>query len=318
MELTGIHHLTAVTADVSGNHRFYVRDLGMRMVKRSVNQDDLGAYHLYYGDYVGSPGTALTFFDWDMPREQRGGNSVTRTGLRVSGSAAIEFWAGRLRELGVTGAEPRERDGRAVIDFEDPEGQRLSLVDDKGAGDDSAPWEDSPVAAEYQIRGLGPIVMTVPDAAPTDTILTQLLRMNPEREYMHPDDDAEVRVYRMGSAGAHAELHVVVRPGAEPARLGAGGVHHVAFRVPTFDDYERWAQLLRELRIPNSGPVDRFWFRSLYFREPGGVLFELATDEPGFAVEESVEELGRRVALPPFLEPRREEIEAGLKPIDGA
>jgi glyoxalase family protein len=311
--LTGLHHLTAVSADAPCNLRFYTRTLGMRLVKRTVNQDDTSAYHLFYADGLASPGSDLTFFDWPVGCERRGNNSVTRTGLRVPGAASLEWWAGRLREHGVPHGGVSERDGRAVLDFEDPEGQRLSLVDDGGTGE-GHPWERSPVPPERQIRGLGPVEMTVPDLRPTHAVLTGVMGMRRARGYDSPD--GEVQVYEMGEGGGPAaELHVAVRPDLAPARPGAGGVHHVAFRTPDEAQYRAWAERLASLRVPNSGPVDRHYFRSLYFREPNGVLFEIATDGPGFAVDEPLESLGERLSLPPFLEPRRAGIEAGLKPL---
>jgi glyoxalase family protein len=315
--LTGLHHLTAVSADAPGNHRFYTQVLGMRLVKRTVNQDDTSAYHLFYADGQASPGSDLTFFDWPVGREGRGGNSVTRTGLRVSGAASLEWWARRLREAGVPHGAVSERGGRATLDFEDPEGQRLSLVDDGGVGP-AHPWERSPVPPEHQIRGLGPVEMTVPDFGPTHAVLTGVMGMRPARTYPAADEPRhEIRVYEMGEGGGGpaAELHVALRPDLAPARPGAGGVHHVAFRTPDEAQYRAWAERLASLRVPNSGPVDRYYFRSLYFREPNGVLFEIATDGPGFAVDEPLESLGERLALPPFLEARRASIEAGLKPI---
>ena len=317
MNLTGIHHLTAISADIQGNYRFYTEVLGMRLVKRSVNQDDVSAYHLFYADAAGSPGTDLTFFDWPVPRERRGTRSIVRTSLRVDGREALQWWKQRLTDKGVATGEIIERDGRAVLDFEDPEGQRLSLVDDQGKGDAPTPWEKSPVPAELQIRGLGPIVLSVPVLADTDRVLTEVMGMRKLREYDW--EGSTCHVYEMGESGkggAHAELHVAVQPQLPVARQGAGAVHHVAFRTPNEEEYHAWADRLTVLGIPNSGEVDRYWFRSLYFREPNGILFEIATDGPGFAVDESVETLGEKVVLPPFLEKRREQIVAGLKPID--
>jgi glyoxalase family protein len=312
MDLTGIHHLTAVSADISGNYRFYTQVMGMRLVKRSVNQDDVSAYHLFYSDKVGSPGNDLTFFDWRMPREQRGTHSIVHTGLRVNG-ASLEYWQERLRAHNIAVGTIEERDGRNVLDFEDPEGQRLTLVDDHGDGDPPTPWERSTVPAEHQVRGLGPITMSVPRLAPTDRVLTQVMSMRPVREFDHAGD--RVHVYEMGSGGTHAELHVTVQPSLAPHRLGAGGVHHVAFRTPTYEEYDAWAERLNAMGMPNSGKVDRFWFRSLYMREPNGILFEIATDGPGFAVDEDPQTLGESVVLPPFLEKYREQIVANLKPI---
>lgn len=316
LQLEGIHHLTAISARIRDNHHFYTRVLGMRLVKRSVNQDDVTAYHLFYADAKGSPGTDLTFFDWPMPRERRGTRSIARTSLRVSGVDALTYWRARLAEHGVATGEILERDGRPTLDFEDPEGQRLSLVDDGGVGT-AHPWERSPVPAELQVRGLGPIVLSVPALAPTAALLEQALAMRPVRTYEHPHDRRHtVHVYEMGDGGPHAELHVAVQPDLPVAQQGAGGVHHLALRTPTFDQYDEWIERISGLGIPNSGPVDRYWFRSLYFREPNGILFEIATDGPGFAVDEDEATLGEKIVLAPFLEPHRDRIVAGLAPID--
>ncbi len=317
MQLHGIHHLTSVSASIRENLRFYTTTMGMRLIKRSVNQDDVSAYHLFYADDVGTPGTDLTFFDWNMPREQRGTNSVVLTSLRVSGHDALEWWAERFRSLSVTHEDVQERNGRSTLDFEDIEGQRLSLIDDGGTGNPSVPWDKSPVPEEYQIRGLGPIVMSVPDLKRTDLVLTGVMEMEHVREYSSSiEAPHNVHVYKMAGEGPHTELHVAVQPGLPRARLGAGGVHHVAFRTPTVDEYHQWHERLDSMGVRNSGEIDRYYFRSLYFREPNGVLFEIATDGPGFSVDEDKETLGEKVVLPPFLESHRESIVANLKPID--
>lgn len=315
MQLLGIHHLTAVSASIRQNHQFYTRTLGMRLVKRSVNQDDPSAYHLFYADAVGSPGSDLTFFDWPVPREQRGTRSITRTALRVAGRESLEWWKACLAEKRVEAGDIVERDGRLTMDLEDAEGQRLSLVDDGGVGE-AHPWAGSTVPPGHQVRGLGPITISVPSLRPTDAVLRQVLGLRPVREYAHPEHARHVvHVYEMGAGGAGAELHVAVQPDLPVARPGAGGVHHVAFRSSDAD-YEAWADRLNELHVPNSGEVDRYWFRSLYFREPNGILFEIASDGPGFAVDEDPATLGEKVVLAPFLEPQREQIVAALKPID--
>jgi len=321
LQLRGIHHLTAITANVSANHAFYARTLGLRLVKKTVNQDDVSAYHLFYADGRATPGTDITFFDWPMPRERRGTHSIVRTGLRVGGAESLRYWTDRFRELGVTHGEVKDFDGRATLDFEDHEGQRLRLVTDDGKTP-ANPWEKSPVPAEHQIRGLGPITISVPEVGKTDMVLTRVMSMRYVREYTAPASNGDaatsaVHVYAMGDGGPAAELHVAVEPNLPPASQGAGAVHHVAFRVPTFAEYDQWNARLAELRIPSSGPVDRFYFRSLYFREPNGIVFELATDGPGFDADEPMETLGESLSLPPFLESRRRDIEAGLKPIEG-
>jgi glyoxalase family protein len=315
MQLTGIHHLTAVSADAPGNKRFYTDTLGMRLVKKTVNQDDVSAYHLFYADGVAAPGSDLTFFDWPVRREKRGTHAIVRTGLRVSGDKTLDWWKQRFAEKGVTHEPIVTRDGRATLDFEDPEGQRLSLVDDGGVGE-AHPWVKSTVPAEHQIRGLGPITMSVPDLRPTDAVLTKVMNTRPVRTYANAANGGrEVHVYAMGEGGAASELHVAVEPGLPIAEQGAGAVHHVAFRTPDDTQYDAWAERLNALRIPNSGRVDRFYFRSLYFREPNGILFEIASDGPGFGVDEAMDKLGEKLVLPPFLESKRKQIEAGLKAI---
>ena len=315
MQLTGIHHMTAISAKPRENLSFYTGLLGMRLVKKTVNQDDVSAYHLFYADGKANPGTDLTFFDFPVPPERRGTNSISRTSLRVAGEKSLSYWRDRLRKAGGHTGEVREVDGRLTLDFEDGEGQRLALIDDGGATP-ASPWERSVVPAEHQIRGLGPIVLDVHDVARTSMVLTAVMNMRHARAYAAPDAKIEVQVFAMGEGGPAAELHVIERKEAPIARQGAGGVHHVAFRTPDETQYHAWTQRLRELGIPNSGEVDRFYFRSLYFREPNGILFEIATDGPGFATDEPMDKLGEKLALPPFLEPRRAAIEAGLKPID--
>ncbi len=315
MQLTGFHHLTAITADAPQNFRFYTKVLGLRLVKKTVNQDDVSAYHLFYADGLASPGSDVTFFDWPMSRERRGTSSIVQTGLRVAGRDTLEFWVERFGQHRVAHGGLAERDGRWIVEFEDPEGQRLALVADPGSAPHH-PWAESPVPVDYQVLGLGAITISVPQLESTDRILRDLLQFTKARTYRGGDAASEVHVYAMGGGGETSrELHVRVEPDLPTARQGAGGVHHLALRTPNQDTYQEWADRLRTLRVPSSGPVDRFYFRSLYFREPNGILFEIATDGPGFAVDEPLETLGQKLALPPFLEARRAAIEAGLKPL---
>lgn len=315
LALTGVHHLTAITADAAANRRFYVETMGLRLVKKTVNQDDVSAYHLFYADGQASPGTDLTFFDWPAPRERRGSNSIVRTGLRVSDETALAWWRKRLAARGVAVSDIAERAGRPSLDVEDGEGQRLRLVADGGAGE-AHPWEASSVPAERQIRGLGPITISAPTLERTARVLTEVMNMRHVAEHADPDGVGRVHVFAMGEGGGpETELHVAVQPGLGFAGQGAGGAHHVAFRTPDRAGLTAWTERVTEAGLRSSGEVERYYFRSLYFREPGGVLFEIATDGPGFAVDEPAETLGERLALPPFLEPRRAEIEAGLKPL---
>lgn len=314
MQLHGIHHLTAITSDARANHRFYTETLGLRLVKKTVNQDDVSAYHLFYADGEATPGTDLTFFEWPVPPETRGTRSISCTGMRVSGHASLEYWRDRFAALTVPHGKIAELDGRLSLPFEDHEGQRFMLVDDGGAGA-AYSWAKSPVPAEHQIRGLGPIELSVSDLAPTDRFITLVYDMRPVRTFERPDG-IRVHVYEMGAGGPAAELHIAVEPRLPPARQGAGGVHHVAFRARDAAEYAYWVSRYEALGLRSSGPVDRFYFRSLYIREPNGILFEIATDGPGFATDEPKETMGTRLSLPPFLEGQRPEIERGLTPLE--
>lgn len=316
LTLTGLHHLTAITAQAPRNLAFYTHTLGMRLVKKSVNQDDVSAYHLFYADGIASPGSDLTFFDWEhLPQERRGRHSISRTALRVP-AASMEWWAAHLAHNGIAHGGVTVRDWRPTLDFEDFEGQRLSLVADEPDAE-RHPWARSPIPEEHQVNGLGPVSLAIAQLAPTELVLTQALGMRLEREYPDPENPRYgVSVFSMGPGGPGAELHVAARPDLPVARQGAGGVHHVAFRVSTREEHSTWNQYLNNLGIATSGEVERYYFRSIYFREPNGILFELATDGPGFAVDEPLDQLGERLALPPFLEARREMIETGLKPLN--
>jgi glyoxalase family protein len=314
MQLAGYHHLTAVTADAALNHRFYAGTLGMRLVKKTVNQDDVSAYHLFYGDGRASPGSDITFFEWPLPPERRGTSSVVRTGLRVSGEAALHWWAERFASQNVTQSPVALRNGRLTLDFEDPEGQRLCLIDDGGEGV-AHPWGESAVPPAHQIRGLGPITLSVADGEATDLVLTGLLNMKKGRAYPAGGGGGATHVYEMGEGGCAGELHLRLEPAQRRAQLGAGGVHHLALRAPGSDDFDQWLARLEAMGMASSGRVDRHYFQSLYFRDPSGILFEIATDEPGCAVDEPLETLGQSLSLPPFLAHRRRQIEAKLKPI---
>lgn len=315
MQFSGLHHLTAISADIKANRAFYTGVLGLRLVKKSINQDDVKAYHLYYADGRGSPGSDVTFFDWQREPEQRGTGSISRTGLRVADAASLSWWHAHLSRAGVSVGEIGGRDGRQTFDFEDPEGQRLALVVDAAAEPGHA-WDKSPIPRQHQIRGIGPVTLSVADLAPTDRLLSEVLNMRRVRDYPNPSNKKNsVHVYTMGAGGAAAELHVAVEPDLPRAKEGAGGVHHVALRTPDDAQYGAWAERLDAAKVRNSGKIDRYYFHSLYFREPNGILFEIATDGPGFAVDEPAELLGERLSVPPFLEARRAEIEAGLKPI---
>lgn len=317
MQLHGLHHVTAVTRNASRNLKFYTEILGLRLVKKTVNQDDVSAYHLFYADKLGSPGTDMTFFDWPQtPPDQRGTDSIVNTMFRVNGRVALEYWANRLASQNVTHQGIDEFAGRARLRFFDPEGQRLTLVDDGGEVFEGEIWDKADVPAEYAIRGFFGVALSVPDLAQATLILSQVLGMTEAQRFPHPDQAGQtVAIFMMDGGGAGKEVHVYEQASLRRARLGHGGVHHVAFRVRDSVEQEAWENRLAQVGLPTSGQVDRFYFKSLYFRISGGILFELATDGPGFSADEDPETLGEKLALPPFLEPRRRQIEAGLKPL---
>ncbi len=317
MELGGLHHVTAVTSDAPGNLDFYTNTLGLRLVKKTVNQDDVSAYHLFYGDETGSPGTEVTFFDWaGMGPNLPGTGGIAEIGLRVPDQAALDWWARRFAEMGVRHGGVEEIAGRPTLRFTDPEGQRLALV--AGGSDEGfAPWRRSPVPVEHQIRGLGHVTLAVDRLAPTARVLTDVLNFRQSGNYPASDNPTlRTVVFETGPGGPGAEVRVEERPDLPPTQLGSGGVHHVAFRAPDDAEHRAWRDRVRSAGIGITDVIDRFYFKSLYFREPGRVLFEIATDGPGFATDEDAAHLGERLALPPFLEPHRAEIEAGLKPLD--
>lgn len=317
MELNGLHHVTAVTGNAQANVDFYTQVLGLRLVKKTVNQDDVSAYHLFYGDKLGNPGTELTFFDWPrMGPNRNGPGSIAATALRVPSREALTWWAQRLRQYGLEHQGLTEFHGHALINFADPEGQQLALVDD-GNAPGGTPWEKSPVPAEYAIRGLFAATLMVPELAPTAFVLTEVMGYQQVAEYPSPTDRTErMVVFATGQGGAGKEIYVIEQPHKPWGQLGLGGVHHIAFRTPDVTTQKQWLERLHTFGLGTSGLVNRYYFQSLYFRIPGGILFEIATDGPGFATDEAADHLGERLALPPFLESHRTQIEAGLKPIE--
>jgi glyoxalase family protein len=317
LQVHGLHHVTAVTGNVKANKDFFTQLLGLRLVKKSVNQDDTSAYHLFYADKLGTPGTDMTFFDWPQTApDVRGTDSIVNTLFRVNGRAALEYWVKRFDEKQVKHNAIESFNGRDILRFEDPEGQRLTLVDDGGAPFEGEVWDGVDVPPEFAIRGFYGVQLSVAHLAQMEPIFTTLLGFEQVGHQPSLDNPKEtVTIYAIDGGGPGKEVQVVEQPTARHAFLGKGGVHHVAFRLRNDEEQQAWIQRLASYQVRNSGVVDRFYFRSLYFRISQGILFELATDEPGFAVDESAENLGERLALPPFLEPQRAQIEAGLQPV---
>lgn len=308
-QVHGIHHVTCISGDAQENLDFYVGVLGLRLVKKSVNQDDPGTYHLFYADAVGSPGTDLTFFPWPGMKP-----AVLGTGLTVEVQFAIpdgsaSYWQERLHELGVDPVNQETRFDDPVLTFDDPHGLKLALVE-TGRERPFQPWPDSPVPEEMQLRGMHSVRLWQQSLNQTETLLTR--QMGFERQGV---EDGWHR-YALGDGAPGELIDVKELPGHEPGSWGVGGVHHVAWRTRNEDEEMELRSDLVKVGLRPTPQIDRFWFKSVYFREPGGVLFELATDGPGFAVDEDPEALGEKLVLPPWLEDRRSDIEAELPPLE--
>ncbi len=317
---TGIHHISAMTADAQANVDFYTQALGLRLIKKTVNQDDVSVYHLFYTDAEGAPGTDLTFFDFpNLAKNRPGSGEITEIAFRVPTEASLRFWDERLDAIGVDHDAPRERYGRQVLEFRDPEGQRLALIAD---GDDAkvpagTPWPHAGIPEEHAIVGLSAISTSTARPHATLPVLTDVMGFRVIDEIPDPDN-AEHRtvVLESGEGGPGALYYLHVQPGLPQARLGRGGVHHVAFRTPDAETHKAWREYLGARGMNITPEIDRFYFLAAYFREPGGVLFEISSDTPGFKTDQTEDELGVELALPPFLQPYREQIAAGLHPID--
>ena len=304
----GLHHITAIAADPRRNLDFYTRVLGLRFVKKSVNQDDPGTYHLYYGDRTGSPGTALTFFPWiGMRRGRPGTGQACATAFSVP-AGSLPYWQERLIRLGIATSGPTARFADQVLRFADPDGLVLELVA-TAENDPRLPAPSDDVPAGHALRGFHSTTLGLPDPAPTAALLTGLMG------YRRVAGEGLRIRYAAGAGGPGAYVDLLADPALPRGLSGAGTVHHIAFRVP--DDAAQVAAqaALSEAGFGVSPVVDRAYFKSIYYREPGGVLFEIATDQPGFTVDEPVESLGTILSLPARLEPHRAEIEAALPPL---
>lgn len=303
--ITGLHHVTVNSGDPQENLDFYVGVLGLRLVKRTVNQDAPQTYHLFYADGAGTPGTELTFFPWrGMPPGRAGAGETGEVALAVP-PGTLDWWAARLSAQGVASLERAVRFGEPVLAFRDPHGLGLALVE-TGDAREFTPWAEGPVPGSHQIRGLHAVRLTEHALEPTERFLHEGLGFSFARE----EDGWRRHAVAGGGSGRWVDVRAL--PTFARAVSGTGSVHHVAFRV---DDDAAEARAQREIRDAGgrvTSVIDRFWFKSIYFREPGGALFEIATDGPGFAVDEDPMTLGERLVLPPFLEPRRAEIARGL------
>lgn len=306
----GLHHVTAIAGPAQENLDFYAGVLGMRLVKRSVNQDDPGTYHLFYADAEGRPGTDLTFFPWPRLAPARAGHGLaTELSLAVP-PGSLEFWSERLGRSTARVAGITRRFGERALPFSDPHGLRLALVESESAVErEFAAWDRSPVPAGHQIRGLAGARLRLRELGPTTGLLAAALG------YEAAGEEGGWHRWSVGEGGSGDWLDLHEAPEERRGAWGTGAIHHLAFRV---DDEQHQLDVRGEAEAAGARPtpiIDRFWFRSVYFKEPGGVLFELATDGPGFAVDEAPEALGEALVLPPWLEAHREEIERVLPPL---
>jgi glyoxalase family protein len=305
MSVNGLHHITAIAGPAQENLDFYAGVLGMRLVKRSVNQDDPGTYHLFYADAEGRPGTDLTFFPWAQAAPPRDGHGrAMETSLEVP-RGSLEFWAARLERYGAAAEPPQTRFGDRVLPFIDPHGLHVALVEPaRNPRTEFTPWELSPVPVEHQVRGLYGAQLWERNAALTTSFLTSVLGFEAL--------GTEGAWTRYGFAGAHGVVDIQEVANARRGQWGVGSVHHLAWRVDDEEHQQRVRNAVEDAGGNATAVIDRFWFKSVYFQEPGGVLFELATDGPGFSVDEDPAHLGEALVLPPFLEGRRLEIERVL------
>lgn len=312
-KLKGVHHVTAITSNAERNYDFFTHVLGMRLVKKTVNQDDIQTYHLFFADDRGSAGTDMTFFDFPgISQGRHGTNEISRTSFRVPSDAALDYWEGRFDRLQVAHSGVQEQFGKKILPFTDFDDQRYELIsDEKNQGvATGSPWIKGPVPLEYAITGLGPVFVTIADFPSFKAMLERIFLFEETAQ------EGAHHLFETGEGGNGASVIVEEEDGMPMARQGYGTVHHAAFRVADRSQLDQWIDRFATLGLPNSGYVNRYFFESLYIRVAPQILFELATDGPGFMGDEPYETLGEKLSLPPFLEPRRGEIERRVRSID--
>jgi glyoxalase family protein len=306
--MTGIHHVTAIAGKANMNVAFYTQVLGLRLVKKTVNFDDPGTYHLYYGDETGSPGTILTFFPWEHAATGRAGVGFTQeTAFRIP-LESMGYWTQRLLQKGVGHGGHERRFGETRLPFSDPDGTVLVLIGDPAAAGEPG-WAQNGIPAEHAIRGFHSAGLLVAQAQATAEVLRTVLGFLPLQ--------SEGSITRFATAQKSKGAYVDLREAGDflQGRMGRGSVHHIAFRARDDAHQSEMTARVRSCGLQPTDQIDRKYFRSVYFREPGGILFELATDAPGFGVDEPLTELGTHLKLPDFLESRRPSIEAALRPL---
>ena len=312
-ELKGMHHVTAITSSAEKNYEFFTYVLGMRLVKKTVNQDDIQTYHLFFADDKGSAGTDMTFFDFPgIPKGVHGTNEISKTSFRVPSDAALEYWVKRFDRLAVKHTGIKEQFGKKTLSFVDFDDQQYQLISDefnKGI-ESGTPWQKGPIPLEYAITGLGPVFVRIANFDYFKEMLEKVLL------FRETAADGSFHLFEVGEGGNGASVIVEYNTVLPQARQGYGTVHHAAFRVEDRSVLDEWTERLSSFGFQTSGYVNRHFFESLYARVAPQILFEFATDGPGFMGDEPYETLGEKLSLPPFLEPQRAEIEKLVRPID--
>ncbi|WP_405169010.1 ring-cleaving dioxygenase [Paenibacillus sp. FSL H3-0286] len=311
--LKGIHHVTAITSSAEKNYEFFTYVLGMRLVKKTVNQDDIQTYHLFFADDKGSAGTDMTFFDFpNIPKGVHGTNEIAKTSFRVPTDAALDYWVKRFDRLAVKHTGIKEQFGKKTLSFVDFDDQQYQLISDelnKGVVS-GTPWQKGPIPLEYAITGLGPIFVRIADFNYFKEVLEKVML------FKEIAQEETYHLFEVGEGGNGAQIIVAHNEFLPNSRQGFGTVHHAAFRVEDRAMLDEWTERFEGFGFQTSGYVDRHFFESLYTRVAPQILFELATDGPGFMGDEEYETVGEKLSLPPFLEPKREQIEKLVRPID--
>ncbi|TXC92988.1 ring-cleaving dioxygenase [Metabacillus litoralis] len=311
--LKGIHHVTAITSSAEKNYEFFTYVLGMRLVKKTVNQDDIQTYHLFFADDTGSAGTDMTFFDFPgIPKGTHGTNEISKSSFRVPTDSSLNYWVKRFDRLQVKHEGIQTQFGKKTLSFVDFDDQQYQLISDefnKGISS-GTPWENGPIPLEHAITGLGPIFIRIANFEQLKEVLEKALF------FREIDQNGRFHLFEVGEGGNGAQVIVEHNESLPQSRQGFGTVHHVAFRVEDRAALDEWINRLSTIGFSTSGYVDRHFFESLYTRVAPQILFEFATDGPGFMGDEPYETLGEKLSLPPFLEPKRESIEKLVRPID--
>ncbi|KZR57757.1 ring-cleaving dioxygenase [Pseudobacillus badius] len=313
MQFKGVHHVTAITSSAEKNYEFFTYTLGMRLVKKTVNQDDIQTYHLFFADDKGNPGTDMTFFDFPgIPKGRHGTNEISKTSFRVPSDEALKYWIKRFDRLAVKHTGIQEQFGKKTLSFVDFDDQAYQLIsDEKDEGVAAGvPWQKGPIPLEYAITGLGPVFVRISNYDYFKEMLERVLL------FKEIAQEGDFHLFEVGEGGNGAQVIVEHNAVLPQAQQGFGTVHHAAFRVNDRAELEKWDEHIQGFSLPTSGFIDRFFFGSLYVRVAPHILFEFATDGPGFMGDEPYETLGEKLSLPPFLEPKRAQIEQLVRPID--